>query len=112
MKWKDLDDHWCPIARSLSLLGDRWTLLILRDCFLGMSRFEEFVESTGATRHIISDRLKRMVEAGVLEKQAYTERPKRYGYVLTEKGRELEPALSTFGRWGKKHLPVRRSASH
>ncbi len=109
MKWTDLDDNWCPVARTLSLVGDRWTLLILRDCFLGLSRFDQFVSSTGATRHLISDRLKRLVEAGILEKQAYSERPKRYEYVLTEKGHEFSPALVAFKDWGKKHLPVRRA---
>ncbi|MEP1144907.1 MAG: helix-turn-helix domain-containing protein [Henriciella sp.] len=109
MKWTDLDDNWCPVARTLSLVGDRWTLLILRDCFLGMSRFDQFVTSTGATRHLISDRLKRLVEADILEKKAYSERPKRYEYVLTEKGHEFAPALLAFRDWGKKHLPVRRA---
>ena len=109
MKWTDLDDNWCPVARTLSLVGDRWTLLILRDCFLGESRFEQFVASTGATRHLISDRLKRLVEAGILAKKAYSERPKRFEYVLTEKGQEFAPALMTFRDWGKNHLPVRRA---
>ena len=111
MKWSDLEENWCPVARTLTLVGDRWTLLILRDCFLGHSKFEEFAESTGATRHIISGRLKRLVEAGILERQAYQTRPKRYEYVLTEKGREFGPALAAFRDWGKKHLPVRRAAS-
>ncbi len=112
MKWTDLDKNWCPVARTLALVGDRWTLLILRDCLLNLSRFEEFAQSTGATRHIIASRLKRLVETGILEKRAYLERPKRYEYVLTEKGRELAPALLVFRDWGKKHLPVRRSVRH
>ena len=111
MKWSDLEDNWCPVARTLSVVGDRWTLLILRDCFLGHSRFEEFAASTGATRHIVSARLKRLVEMGLLERKTYSERPKRYEYILTEKGRELAPALLTFKEWGKKHLPVRRRAN-
>ena len=111
MKWSELDDNFCPVARTLSLVGDRWTLLILRDCFLGMTRFEQFAESTGATRHIIAGRLKRLVDSGILAKQAYSDRPKRYEYVLTEKGQEFSPALIAFRDWGKKHLPVRRSAS-
>lgn len=109
MKWTDLDENWCPVARTLSLIGDRWTLLILRDCFLGLSRFDQFANSSGATRHIISNRLKRLVDAGILEKQAYSDRPKRYEYKLTGKGQEFAPALSTFKDWGKKHLPVRRA---
>jgi len=110
MKWTDLDENWCPVARTLSLVGDRWTLLILRDCFLGLSKFDEFASSTGATRHIVSDRLKRLVEAEILEKIAYSQRPKRYEYKLTEKGQEFAPALLAFRDWGKKHLPVRRPA--
>ncbi|MEL7231796.1 MAG: helix-turn-helix domain-containing protein [Pseudomonadota bacterium] len=110
MKWSDLDDNWCPVARTLSLVGDRWTLLILRDCFLGLSRFEQFADSIGATRHVISDRLKRLVEAEILEKKAYSDRPKRYEYVLTEKGREFAPALTALKDWGKKHLPIRRTS--
>ena len=110
MKWSDLDDNCCPVPRTLSLVGDRWTLLILRDCFLGLCKFDEFANSTGATRHVISDRLKRLVEAEILEKQAYSDRPRRYEYVLTEKGREFGPALSAFKDWGKKHLPIRRAS--
>ncbi|WP_084396280.1 winged helix-turn-helix transcriptional regulator [Henriciella aquimarina] len=111
MKWSELDENWCPVARTLTLVGDRWTLLILRDCFLGCSKFEEFAANTGATRHIISSRLKRLVDAGILERKAYSQRPKRHEYLLTEKGKEFAPALITLRDWGKKHLPVRRSAT-
>ncbi|CUS57983.1 Transcriptional regulator, HxlR family [hydrothermal vent metagenome] len=86
-------------------------MLILRDCFLGLSRFEQFIASSGMTRHILADRLKRLVEAGVLERKAYTTTPKRFDYVLTEKGQELAPALLTLKDWGKKHMPVRRTTS-
>lgn len=112
MKWTELDDNFCPVARTLSLVGDRWTLLILRDCFLGLSRFEQFVASTGATRHIVAGRLKRLVDAEILDKRVYSERPKRYEYVLTERGQEFAPALLAFRDWGKKYLPVRRTASN
>lgn len=111
MKWSDLSTNWCPVARTLSVLGERWTLLILRDCFLGLSKFEEFVESSGMTRHVLADRLKRLVAAGILERREYSARPKRYEYVLTEKGQELAPALMTLRDWGKKHLPVRRATT-
>ena len=112
MKWTELDENWCPVARTLSLVGDRWTLLILRDCFLGLSRFEQFAVSTGATRHIVAGRLKRLVEAEILEKRPYSERPKRYEYILTDKGQEFAPALMSFRDWGKKHLPVRRAVQN
>lgn len=111
MKWSELSDNWCPVARTLSVLGDRWTLLILRDCFLGLSRFDQFADSSGMTRHVLTDRLRRLVDADILEKQAYFDAPKRYDYVLTEKGMELAPALMTLRDWGKKHLPVRRATS-
>jgi DNA-binding HxlR family transcriptional regulator len=110
MKWRELEDDWCPVARTLSLVGDRWTLLILRDCFIGLTRFDDIARSTGATRHIVSSRLARLVEAGLLDRVLYQKRPERFEYVLSDKGRELAPALETFRAWGKSHLPVRRSA--
>ena len=110
MKWSELSDNWCPVARTLSVVGDRWTLLILRDCYLGKSKFEEFAESSGMTRHILAERLKRLVEAGLLERRLYSSAPKRYDYVLTPKGEELGPALLAMRDWGKRHMPVRREA--
>ena len=110
MKWTDLETNWCPVARSLSVVGDRWTLLILRDCFLGLSRFEQFVESLGVTRHILADRLKKLVDAGILEKRAYQQKPVRHDYRLTEKGQELGAALTALRDWGKAHMPIRRPA--
>lgn len=111
MKWSELNDNWCPVARTLSVVGDRWTLLILRDCYLGRTKFEEFAESGGMTRHILADRLKRLVEVGILERRAYSTAPKRYDYVLTAKGEELRPALTIMKEWGKKNLPIRRAAT-
>ncbi|MBI1360623.1 MAG: transcriptional regulator [Alphaproteobacteria bacterium] len=110
MKWDDLSTDWCPVARAMSVIGDRWTLLIVRDCFLGKSRFEQFQKSLSVTRHILADRLKRLVEAGVLERNAYSSRPLRYDYVLTDKGRDFAPALVGLKDWGKKHMPVRKAA--
>ena len=68
MKWTELSDNWCPVARTLSVVGDRWTLLILRDCFLGLSRFEQFIESSGMTRHILAERLR---DNNILLEQQY-----------------------------------------
>src|SRR5262249_51409753 len=82
-RWDDLAADWCPVARAMSVIGDRWTLLIVRDCFLGKSRFEQFQSSLGVTRHVLADRLKRLVEQGVLEKNPYQSRPVRYDYRLT-----------------------------
>jgi DNA-binding HxlR family transcriptional regulator len=110
-RWDDLSTDWCPVARALSVIGDRWTLLIVRDCFLGKSRFDEFQKSLGITRHLLSDRLKRLVDQGVLEKNPYQQNPVRYDYRLTEKGRDFSPALVGLKDWGKKHMPVRREAA-
>ncbi len=110
MKWDELETNWCPVARSMSVIGDRWTLLILRDCFLGVSRFEDFQKSLGVTRHLLADRLKRLVESEVLEKNAYSTRPLRHDYKLTEKGKALGPALKALKDWGKEYMPVRRQA--
>jgi DNA-binding HxlR family transcriptional regulator len=109
-RWDDLAADWCPVARAMSVIGDRWTLLIVRDCFLGKSRFEQFQASLGITRHVLSDRLKRLVAQGVLEKNPYQSRPVRYDYRLTEKGRDLAPALVGLKDWGKKHIPIRKPA--
>lgn len=104
MKWSDLDSNPCPIARSLSVVGDRWTLLILRDCFVGTTRFDKFQESLGLTRHVLADRLAKLVEAGVLEKKAYAKA--RFDYRLTARGKALAPVLSHLFDWGKAHVAL------
>ena len=109
-RWDELSTDWCPVARALSVIGDRWTLLIVRDCFLGKSRFDEFQTSLGITRHLLSDRLKRLVDQGVLEKNPYQQNPLRYDYRLTEKGRDFSAALVGLKDWGKKHMPIRKPA--
>lgn len=109
MKWSNLETDICPIARTLFVMGDRWTLLIIRDCFLGLSRFEQFQKSLGITRHILTDRLKRLVDEGILVKHEYARG--RYDYALSETGRTLEPVLIELFKWGKKHRPVRRKTA-
>jgi DNA-binding HxlR family transcriptional regulator len=101
-----VDDHelTCSIARTLQLIGDRWTLLILRDAFRGVRRFDGFAEDLGIARNLLADRLARLVEHGIFEKVPYNERPLRYEYRLTERGLDLSPALVAFMRWGDKHL--------
>ena len=91
MRWQELDQQPCSLARTLSVVGDRWTLMILRDCFLGIRRFDDFEKRLGITRHVLTDRLKKLVEQGVLSKVPYQERPRREEYRLTEKGLELHP---------------------
>lgn len=77
MRWEELSEQPCSLARVLAILGDRWTLLVLRDCFLGVRRFDDFERSLGVTRHVLADRLKRLVEAEILAKVPYQERPLR-----------------------------------
>lgn len=104
MRWDELDKERCSVARTISVIGDRWTLLILRDCFLRVRRFEAFQERLGITRHILADRLRALVEAGVLEKRPYREKPVRYEYRLTEKGLALHPVLMAIVHWGDVHM--------
>jgi DNA-binding HxlR family transcriptional regulator len=100
MRWDEIENQPCSIARSLSVVGDRWTLLVLRECFLGVRRFEEFQEHLGMARHRLADRLGRLVEEGVLRKEPYQEKPLRHEYRLTDKGKDLYPVLLSLVRWG------------
>jgi DNA-binding HxlR family transcriptional regulator len=104
MRWAELEREACSVARTVSVVGDRWSLLILRDCFLKVRRFEEFQARLGITRHILADRLRKLVKAGVLVRVAYQERPRRYEYRLTEKGLELNAVLLALVRWGDAHM--------
>lgn len=90
----------CSIARSLEIVGERWTLLIVRDVLLGPCRFDQLQQSLGIARNVLAARLDRLVEEGVLERVPYSTRPRRYEYRLTKKGRDLEPALTALRRWG------------
>ncbi len=101
MKWSETQQQNCPVAQTLAMIGDRWTLLIIRDAFLGLSRFEQFQKSLGITRHVLAERLKRLVEEGILEKQSYIDRQQRFEYVLTAKGRDLKPILMAIVEWGE-----------
>jgi DNA-binding HxlR family transcriptional regulator len=103
MKWSDLSDQPCSIARSVAVIGDRWTLMILRDLFLGVRRFEDFERRLGISRSIIAERLKRLVDEGVLARHAYQERPVRHEYRLTEKGLALHPVIMAIVHWGDVH---------
>ena len=94
----------CSIARTLEIVGERWTLLIIRDVFLGLHRFDQLQESLGVARNVLTDRLNRLVEEGILERVQYRERPLRFEYRLTKKGRELNVALTALRQWGDAHL--------
>lgn len=104
MRWSELHREPCSMARTISVIGERWTLMILRDCFLKVRRFEDFERSLGITRHLLADRLRKLVTSGVLRKQAYSERPKRYEYRLTEKGLDLYPIMMAVVHWGDTHM--------
>src|SRR6201995_121775 len=85
MKWAGLEEEPCSLARTVAVIGDRWSLLILRECFLRKRRFEAFQASLGITRHLLAERLKKLVRFGVLRRIPYQESPKRYEYILTQK---------------------------
>ena len=100
MRWDEIDSQVCSVARTLSLVGDRWTLLILRDCFLGVTRFSDFQKSLGITKHRLSDRLNKLVDSEILKKQIYDTNYERYEYKLTKKGVDLYPVLMSLVSWG------------
>ena len=106
MKWNELRDEACPIARSQSVLGDRWTMLILRDVLQGKRRFDQIQASLGLTRHVLADRLRGLTEAGVLRKVAYQDNPPRHDYRLTAAGKELYPLLVLLVDWAERHVPT------
>ena len=97
-------DWDCPIARSVDILGDWWTPLVIRQAFLGSRRFEQFSEHLGIPRNVLTDRLNRLVDEGILERRAYQERPVRHEYRLTEKGIALYPVIVSLLEWGNQWL--------
>ena len=90
----------CSVAQCLEVIGEWWSMLIVRDAFLGVSRFDDFQARLGISRNILNQRLAHLVEAGVLQKVPYQERPPRYDYKLTKKGRDLWPVLTAMRQWG------------
>jgi DNA-binding HxlR family transcriptional regulator len=94
----------CSVAMTLEIVGERWTWLIIRDAFLGLTRFTEFRQSLGIARNVLSDRLNRLVDEGIFERVPYGDRPLRFEYHLTEKGRELFVALNALRQWGDTYL--------
>jgi DNA-binding HxlR family transcriptional regulator len=105
MRNSRLADNVCPVARTVSRVGDLWSLMILRDAFLGRTRFDAFRRSLGVAPNILADRLTRLVEAGLLERRRYSERPPRDEYVLTEMGRDFEPVVEAMKAFGDRRLP-------
>lgn len=100
MKWNEVGETPCSIARTTAVIGDRWTMLILRNAFLRMRRFEDFQTHLGITRHLLASRLKRLVDAGLLARVPYQQAPLRHEYRLTEKGKALHPVLMALTAWG------------
>lgn len=94
----------CSIARSSAVIGDPWSLLVIREVFLGHRRFTELVRYTGAQPSVVSERLKRLVDAGVLERREYQQHPPRQEYRLTPMGKDLQPVLLALTHWGDTHL--------
>ncbi len=94
----------CPIARTTDLIGDWWTPVVLREAFLGRKRFDDFQQALDVSRGVLAQRLRRLVDEGLLEKRLYEERPPRHEYVLTEKGRAFYPVLAAMWRFGSDWL--------
>lgn len=104
MQWEALNQQPCSVARTLSVIGDRWTLLILRDCFMKVRRFDDFQSRLGIGRPILADRLQKLVDNFVLTKMAYQTNPMRYEYRLTQKGLDLHPVIMSIVHWGDTHM--------
>jgi DNA-binding HxlR family transcriptional regulator len=101
---REYEGQDCSIARALELVGDRWTLLIVRDLVLGVSRFDAFLDSLGVASNVLTDRLNRLVDERIVERVRYSERPERFEYRLTPKGRELGLVLLALMQWGDRHV--------
>jgi DNA-binding HxlR family transcriptional regulator len=103
MLGNDYKTQTCSIAGALEVVGERWSLLILRDVFLGLRRFDQIQANLGVARNVLQSRLERLVEQGVLERSRYQERPPRYEYRLTEKGVDLWPIVVSLMHWGDRY---------
>ena len=104
MKRKTFGDMHCPIARSLERVGDWWNILILRDAFYGLTRFDEFQESLGIATSTLARRLEDLVASGLLARRLYCEKPPRHEYVLTDAGRDFRPVMLAMVVWGNRHF--------
>lgn len=100
---KSFADMHCSVAQCLEVVGEWWSMLIVRDAFLGVSRFDHFQERLGISRNVLNQRLAHLVEAGVFVKVPYSDHPPRHDYRLTDKGRDLWPVLTSMRQWGDKY---------
>ena len=103
MLGRSYESQTCSVAAALEVVGERWTLLILRDTFLGVRRFDDFQRSLGIARNVLQARLERLVEEGILERRLYQEHPPRHEYRLTPKGVDLWPTVVALMKWGDRH---------
>jgi DNA-binding HxlR family transcriptional regulator len=104
MQRKNFGNMQCPVARSLERVGEWWSILILRDAVYGLKRFDEFQKSLEIAPNMLTRRLNALVKSGLLKRQRYSEKPPRYEYVLTERGRDFRPVLVSLLAWGNKHF--------
>jgi len=104
MRWSEIGEQDCSVARTLSVIGDRWTMLVLREAFMRTRRFDDFQRNTGAPRPILADRLRLLVDNGVLARHPYGNHPDRYEYRLTQKGLELYPVVVSLLTWGDRWM--------
>ncbi|AJJ12667.1 hxlR-like helix-turn-helix family protein [Yersinia rohdei] len=104
MQKTGLQDMPCPVARALARVGEWWSMLIIRDAFQGITRFDEFQQSLQLSPTILTRRLKYLVESGILEKRLYQTRPTRYEYLLTERGNDFFPVIASLFHWGNQHF--------
>src|SRR5215813_13274681 len=110
MQRKSFGNMQCPIARSLERVGESWSILILRDAFQGLTRFDQFQKSLKIAPNILSRRLSALVESGLLERRRYSDHPPRDEYLLTERGRDFRPVLWALIAWGNKHFAPQGSS--
>ena len=110
MQWNELAKEDCSLARSLAVVGDRWTLLVLREAFLRTRRFDDFEAKLGIARRVLSERLALLVDEGILKKLPYQDNPPRYEYRLTEKGLDLYPVIISLVHWGDRLYAGKRGA--
>ena len=109
MRRKSFAEDRCPVARTLDRVGDPWSILILRDAGFGSTRFDQFTERLSIAPNMLSRRLETLVEAGMLERRLYSEKPERFEYLLTQRGRDFQPVLAALKSFGERHYPKRRA---
>lgn len=104
MKIADIGNQPCSVARTLSVIGDTWTMMIIRNAFLGIRKFDDLQKNLGVTRHVLTDRLNTLVQEEILYKSPYTETKKRFEYRLTQKGLDLYPIIMSLIQWGDRYM--------